>query len=178
MPLCVAVFAPCGLLLPLFSPLSLIPFFCLPRICGATRLSLAGCLLLFFSISFSDLFHFSSPPPSGGCFRASSPIYVFFSIPWRFWPIFSMTSCINFSKWPAVSRRSLRCELRASRAAVLPSLLPNLPLRPPTFSPLTPSLCLPRRLQPCCRALQFYVSPMPALVVCFSPSVIRVYAQI
>jgi hypothetical protein len=99
----------------------------------------------------SDLFHFPSPPPSGGGFRASSPIYgVFYSL--ALWPIFSMTSCINFSKWPAVSRRSPRCELRASRAAaVLPSLLPNLPLRPPTLSHLALSLWLPRRLpRPCC----------------------------
>ena len=43
-----------------------------------------------------------------------------------------------------------------------------------------PSLshCLPLRSQPCCRVLQFYVGPKPALVVCFLPSVIRVYAQI
>ena len=40
------------------------------------------------------------------------------------------------------------------------------------------SLCLPRRSQPCCRVLQFYVGPKPALVVCFLPSVIRVHAQI
>jgi hypothetical protein len=52
-------------------------FFCLPRICGATRPSLPV-ICFYFSISFSDLFHFSSPPPSGGGFRASSPIYVFF----------------------------------------------------------------------------------------------------
>jgi hypothetical protein len=58
---------------------------------------------------FSDLFLFSSPPPSGGGFRASSPIFFSSSIPWRFWHIFSMASCINFSKWPAVSRRSPRC---------------------------------------------------------------------
>jgi hypothetical protein len=31
--------------------------------------------------------------------------FMFYSIPWRFWPIFSMTSCLNFSKWSAVSRR-------------------------------------------------------------------------
>jgi hypothetical protein len=30
------------------------------------------------------------------------------------------------------------------------------------------SLFLPRRSQPCCHALQFYVGQMPALVVCFS----------
>jgi hypothetical protein len=30
------------------------------------------------------------------------------------------------------------------------------------------SLVLPRRSKPCCRALQFYVGPLPALVVCFS----------
>jgi hypothetical protein len=61
-------------------------FLGLPRICGATRLSPAGLFFLFpfsfflfsFSISFSDLFHFSSPPSSGGGFRASSPVYVFF----------------------------------------------------------------------------------------------------
>jgi hypothetical protein len=42
-------------------------------------------LFFYFSISFSDLFHFSSPPPSGGGgFRASSPIYVFF-YSLRFW---------------------------------------------------------------------------------------------
>jgi hypothetical protein len=58
MPLCVAVLAPCGLLLPLVFPLPLIPFFfCLPRICGATRLFLAG-FISYFSISFSELFHF------------------------------------------------------------------------------------------------------------------------
>jgi hypothetical protein len=79
MPLCVAVFAPCGLLLPLFFPLLLIPsfFLCPPHICGATR-PFPPVIFIYFSISFSDLFHFSSPPPSGGCFRASSPICGFF----------------------------------------------------------------------------------------------------
>jgi hypothetical protein len=41
-------------------------------------------IYLHFPISFSDLFHFSSPPPSGGCFRASSPVYVFFLFPGAF----------------------------------------------------------------------------------------------
>jgi hypothetical protein len=41
---------------------------------------------------------------------------------------------------------------------------------------LTP--CLPRRSPPCCRVLQFYVGPKPALVVCFLPSVIREHAQV
>jgi hypothetical protein len=46
------------------------------------------------------------------------------------------------------------CSLICHRVHLLP--LPSL------------SLFLPRRSQPCCRALQFYIDPMPALVVCFS----------
>jgi hypothetical protein len=43
---------------------------------------------------------------------------------------------------------------------------------------LSLSLCLPRRSPPCCRVVQFYVGPQPALVVCFLPSVIRIHAQV
>jgi hypothetical protein len=79
-----AVFAPCGLLLPLFFPLSLIPFFVCPHLrCGT---AIPRQLFIYFSISFSDLFHFPSPPPSGGGFRASSPIYGFFLFPGAFGP--------------------------------------------------------------------------------------------
>jgi hypothetical protein len=35
--------------------------------------------------------------------------FMAFSIPWRLWLIFSLTSCINFCKWPAGSRRSPLC---------------------------------------------------------------------
>jgi hypothetical protein len=38
--------------------------------------------------------------------------------------VFSITSCINFCEWPAASRRSPLCELRASRAAVPPLSAP------------------------------------------------------
>jgi hypothetical protein len=38
--------------------------------------------------------------------------------------VFSMTSCINFSEWPAASRSPPLCELRASRAAVPPLSAP------------------------------------------------------
>ena len=39
--------------------------------------------------------------------------------------VFSITSCINFCEWPAASRRSPLCELRASRAAVPPLSAPQ-----------------------------------------------------
>ena len=36
------------------------------------------------------------------------------------------------------------------------------------LSLLSLSLCLPRRSHPCCRDLQFYAGPKPALVVCLA----------
>jgi hypothetical protein len=64
----------------------LIPFFLVCR-AFAVRHGYPSPVFLFdFSISFSDLFHFSSPPSSGGGFRASSPVYVFFLFPGAFGP--------------------------------------------------------------------------------------------
>jgi hypothetical protein len=88
MPLCVAVFAPCGLLLPLFFLFCFVSsvahsVFCLPRICGATRLSLAG--LFYFIFLFHFLIYFISHlrPPVVVAFGHPLPFMVF-SIPWRF----------------------------------------------------------------------------------------------
>ena len=78
--------------------------------------------------------------------------------------VFSITSCINFCEWPAASRRSPLCELRAARAAVTP-LRTLIYHCVPLLSLLSLSLCLPLRSQPCCRDLQFYAGPKPALVV-------------
>jgi hypothetical protein len=102
-------------------------FFGLPRICGATRLSLAGYFYLFFLFHFLIYFISHLRPPVVVAF--GHPLLFMFpgplTIPWPFWPVFSMTCCIFFCKWPAVSRRSPRCELRASRAAVPPLSAPE-----------------------------------------------------
>jgi hypothetical protein len=58
MPLCVAVFAPCGLLPPLFSPLPLIPFFFACRAFAVRHGYSSPVIFIYFPISFSDLFHF------------------------------------------------------------------------------------------------------------------------
>jgi hypothetical protein len=70
MPLCVAVFAPCGLLLlrvdvPCVPSAALSVFLCLPRICGATRLSLAVWAIYAREVPISA-FPMSRPAPKKG----------------------------------------------------------------------------------------------------------------
>jgi hypothetical protein len=54
-------------------------------------------LFLIFLFHFLNYFISNLRPPVVVAFGHPLP-FMFFSIPWRFWPIFSMTSCINFSK--------------------------------------------------------------------------------
>jgi hypothetical protein len=78
MPLCVAVSRRVGFSSRYFSPCRSFRLFYVCRAFAVRHGYSSPVIFIYFSISFSDLFHFSSPPPSGGCFRASSPVYGFF----------------------------------------------------------------------------------------------------
>jgi hypothetical protein len=62
-----------------FPPLSLIPFFFVCRAFVVRHSYPTPVVFIYFPISFSDLFHFSAPPPSGSGFRSRIlSYYVFF----------------------------------------------------------------------------------------------------
>jgi hypothetical protein len=63
-----------------------------------------------YVILFIPLSLFLISAPRCWCWwRSGIPSHLFIVLAGSFWHIFSTTSCINFSKWPAVSRRSPRC---------------------------------------------------------------------
>ena len=89
MSLCVAVFAPCGLLLPLFFPLSLIPgFFWVCRAFTVRHGYPPPVYSLFFIFLFHFLIYFISHlrPPVVVAFGHPLPFMFFFLFPGAFGP--------------------------------------------------------------------------------------------